>query len=220
MPVQQVVAALDEIRLARGTLEESVSLLDGLFTQDQPELRWARASLEAAGARIYANAGQTERALDLLDSLARKVDRIPAWDANTPRVLCDAANALGLLERRDHLDVIERNLRAKVIEPDFRYPMMDGRHAMAQLCALSGRIDESRGWFAEARAALDEQGARPLRAIVDYDEALMEVRRGADGDRSRARELLDAAMAQFAEIDMDGWTRRGEELRAKRALIM
>ena len=131
----------------------------------------------------------------LLDTLARPArPRSLAWDANTTRAICDARNALWLIERTDHLDLVERNLREKVIEPDFRYPMFDGRHAMAQLCALSGRFDEACEWFAKARAVLDEQGARPLRAIVDYDEALMEVRRGPDGDSARARELLDAAL--------------------------
>jgi hypothetical protein len=42
---------------------------------------------------------------------------------------------------------------------------------------------------------LDEKGARPLRAIVDYDEALMYARRGEPGDAAHARPLLDAALA-------------------------
>ena len=57
--------------------------------------------------------------------------------------------------------------------------------------------------------------ARPLRAITDYDEALMYARRNAAGDRERALPLLDAAMRQFNEIGMAGWTSRGEELHAR-----
>ena len=97
---------------------------------------------------------------------------------------------------------------------DFRYPMRDGRTALACLCALQGRHDEASRWFAEARTVLEEDGARPLRAIVDYDEALMYARRAADGDHERALPLLEAAMRQFSEIGMTGWTRLGEELRA------
>jgi DNA-binding NarL/FixJ family response regulator len=59
---------------------------------------------------------------------------------------------------------------------------------------------------------LEEQGARPLRAIVDYDEALMYVRRGRRGDRNRAAPLVEAALAQFRQIGMTGWIKRGEEL--------
>ena len=41
----------------------------------------------------------------------------------------------------------------------------------------------------------------------------MFARRAGDGDRERALLLLDAALAQFREIGMTGWIRRGEELR-------
>jgi len=90
--------------------------------------------------------------------------------------------------------------------------MMDGRLALARLCALRRRYDEARDWFAKARTVLDEQGARPLRAIVDYDEALMYARRGAPGDSERARPLLDAALRQFRTLGMPGWIRRAEAL--------
>jgi tetratricopeptide (TPR) repeat protein len=128
-------------------------------------------------------------------------------------VACDAAETLWLTQRTDWIETIERNLREKVVEPDFRYPMMDGRLALARLCALQGRYEEAVDWFARARTVLDEQEARPLRAIVDYDQALMYARRGADGDRERARPLLDAALAQFTTIGMPGWIRRAEHLR-------
>ena len=68
---------------------------------------------------------------------------------------------------------------------DFREPGADARLAMAQLCALTGRPGEAHQWFDRARAVLDEQGARPLRALVDLDEAWMEIRRGPHGDRGR-----------------------------------
>jgi hypothetical protein len=83
---------------------------------------------------------------------------------------------------------------------------------------VAGSLDEAGRWFADARTVLEEDGQRPLRAIVDYDEALMYARRNADGDRALAIPLLDPAMRQFAEIGMTGWTRQGEELRARLAL--
>jgi tetratricopeptide (TPR) repeat protein len=99
------------------------------------------------------------------------------------------------------------------VEPDFRQQGFDGRLSLARLCAVSGRFEEASQWFSRARAVLEEQGARPLRALADHDEALMYARRGADGDRERALPLLDAALAQFREIGMTGWLRRGEDLR-------
>src|SRR5262249_47534172 len=109
--------------------------------------------------------------------------------------------------------VIARNVHDKVLVPDFRWPMYDGRLSMAHLCALQGRYDEAVDWFAKARTVLDEQGARPLRAIVDFDEALMYCRRGARGDIESAQPLLDAALPQFHAVGMTGWIRRAEALR-------
>lgn len=59
---------------------------------------------------------------------------------------------------------------------------------------------------------LDEQQTRPLRAICDFDEALMHDRRGGPGDAGRARPLLEAAREQFEAIGMTGWIRRAGEL--------
>ena len=147
----------------------------------------------------------------MLATVPAALDRGPAWAVNTT-IACNAAATLWCVERIDHAECVERNLRDKVIAPDFRYPMVDGRLALAQLCALQRRYDEAVEWFAKARTVLDEQGARPLRAIVDYDEALMYVRRGEPGDAKRAAPLLEAALAQFRDIGMPGWIRCAEHL--------
>jgi hypothetical protein len=122
---------------------------------------------------------------------------------------CEAIWRLG---RADFADVLERNLCAKTLAGDFREPGGDARLAMARLCALTGRPGEAHQWFERARTVLDEQGARPLRALVDLDEAWMEIRRGPDRDRDRARALLDVACEQFQAIGMPGWVRRAEAL--------
>jgi DNA-binding NarL/FixJ family response regulator len=51
-----------------------------------------------------------------------------------------------------------------------------------------------------------------LRALCDFDEALMWVRRGRRGDRERANPLLQAALARFQEIGMTGWEARARDL--------
>lgn len=83
---------------------------------------------------------------------------------------------------------------------------------MGRLCALSGRYDEALTWFGESRRVVEEQGARPLRALCDYDEAVMYVRRQKEGDSDRARPLLAAALTQFEALGMSGWVRRAQEL--------
>ena len=92
-------------------------------------------------------------------------------------------------------------------------PNCDGRLSLARIRALTGRFDEAAAAFEAARGVLDEQGARGLRAIADYDEALMHGRRGARGDAARVRALLDAAVARFEAIGMPGWVERAERLR-------
>ena len=125
---------------------------------------------------------------------------------------CDAASTIWLLGSVDQIEVIERNIREKVVAPDFRYPMQDGRLSLARLCALGGRYGEAADWFAKARVVLEEQGARPLRAIADLDEAVMHLRRNTHGDREQARPLLNAATTQFRMLGMTGWLRRAESL--------
>jgi hypothetical protein len=122
---------------------------------------------------------------------------------------CHGAETLWLAQRPDHAEVIEQALRDKVVGPDFRLPNVDGRLSLARLCALTDRPDEATSWWADARRVLTEQGAVPLLAICDHDEALMHHRRGED---DRARPLLAAAHEQFAALGMVAWTRRTQDL--------
>lgn len=89
--------------------------------------------------------------------------------------------------------------------------MRDSRLSLGRLCALQGRLDEASEWFNKARAVMDEQGARPLRAITDFDEGLMYLRRDASGDAERARPFLTAAADQFVTLGMTGWIQRAKE---------
>jgi tetratricopeptide (TPR) repeat protein len=186
-----------------------------LSTTERPDAE-DLAETRTGAAMILARLGRAEVALQMLSAAPVALDRAPAWVPGYTAMACDAAATLWLAERTDHAECIERNLRDKVIAADFRYPMEDSRLALARLSALQRRYDEAAEWFARARVVLDEQGARPLRAIVDYDEALMYVRRGATGDAQRATPLLDAALAQFRDIGMPGWIRCAEHLLRER----
>jgi len=197
---------------ARGEFESLLAEFGTRATQRRPEEQWTAAPLRAAGAALMAMNGYGDAAISLIATVVPALERGEGALVNYPVMACCAADALWAADRTDYLDVIERNLREKVVGPDFRYVGIDGRLSLARLCALSGRFEEASDWFASARVILEEQGARPLRAIADHDEALMYARRAEDGDRERALPLLDAALAQFREIGMTGWTRRAEEL--------
>src|SRR5262249_7943266 len=115
-----------------------------------------------------------------------------------------------------HLATIERAVRKNVVEPDFRYPNVDGRLALARLCALRGDYDEAADWFTRARVVLEEQGARPLRAIADFDEAVMYQGRGAPGDRGPARALAGRRGPRLEDCGWAGGPPRAARLATTR----
>jgi len=211
--VVQLATARDEMWLALGEgWEKNLAAVESAIRGQSFALKWHAAAYRAGTARVYAHLDMAQQASDLLRTLVPPLDLAPGWVPNYTRMACDAASAVWLLGNVDQIEVIERNIREKVVAPDFRYPMQDGRLSLARLCALQGRYGEAGDWFAKARAVLEEQGARPLRAIADLDEALMYLRRSEDGDRQQAQPLLSAATMQFRALGMTGWLRRAESL--------
>jgi class 3 adenylate cyclase/tetratricopeptide (TPR) repeat protein len=208
-----VVMAKDQLA---ATLDEGWEPLAGIFgavTASPPKaLSWVLGYLYASAAQANARLGRVEEAVRFLGLLVPWLERAPAWTIAFPLMAFNTAETLWLLERTDHTDIVEAALREKVLRPDFRGATVDGRLAMARLSALTGRHDEAEKWFGEARGVLTEQGARPLLAVADYDEALMHARRGGPDDAKSARPLLERARAQFEDIGMVGWVRRAEEL--------
>jgi tetratricopeptide (TPR) repeat protein len=168
------------------------------------------ASAIACGAKAAARLGRHDDALRRYRTVLPAVERAPAWAMNYLRTLCDAVETLWLVygpgpDGHPDLPQLEKALRGKALAADFRFPMMDARLALARVCAMDGRHAEAMRWFAEARTILDEQGARPLRAITDLDASGVAARAG---DPRRARELGRAAGEAFSALGMTGWARR------------
>ena len=134
------------------------------------------------------------------------------------------------LDEQAALTAIDEALETQLLRPGTHADSFDFSHAFIlhtlyaelnpvrrvrrhrRLCALQRRHDEAYEWFAHARAVLDEQSARPLRAITDFDEALMNQRREDRDGHSPANPLLGAAVKSFRTLGMTGWTRRTEQL--------
>jgi hypothetical protein len=216
LPVPHLLYARESMCWARDAGWEGVLAVDGTLARStEPTLAWATGVFSALAARAAARLGRTEEALSHVARTLRWLEQAPAWTTTFPSIACNSAETLWLLERLDHVEVIERALREKVVAPDFRFFMVDARLGVARLCALTRRHDEAVGWFAEARRVLTEQGALSVLAVCDFDEALMYVRRGAPGDAERAGSLLAAAGRQFEELGMTGWIGRAGELSAR-----
>jgi tetratricopeptide (TPR) repeat protein len=215
VPMINLAAAQEEMWRAQAERSErAIQQVQSLLEQPAIENAWALVLIRAVAAVRYGGRQRAEDALSLLAMQLPSIERAPGWAPNYTMVVCDAVSVLWQLQRTEHADVLEANVRDKVLAPDFRYPMRDGRLALAQLCALTGRDDEAVDWFARARQVLEEQGAKPLRAMVDFDEALMYQRRAGRGDTARAVECWQRAVPQFEALGMTGWVRRVEALRA------
>ncbi|MCA1845199.1 MAG: hypothetical protein LC792_18800, partial [Actinobacteria bacterium] len=218
IPVPAALQAREGLAIATDAgLDELAAVLAPLTASGIPPIAWLLGGLYAWSGRIAARLGRSEEALRCLALLAPWLERAPAWTIGFPVMASHAAETLWVLERDQHLDVIERALRDKVIAPDFRSTGADGRLAMARLCGLSRRYEEAVSWFADARRTLTAQGARPLLAIADYDEALMYARRNEPGDMERAGPLVETAKAQFETVGMTGWIARAQELAGRLA---
>jgi class 3 adenylate cyclase len=188
---------------------DPVAILNTMFANASE--RQFLATIYAVASRVLARVGRADPAVELVASAAPAIRAAPPWAINLPRLLCLAAETLWLTQRTEYVELIEDAIREKLIAPDFRHPSVDSRLSMAQMCALQGRTDEAVGWFTRSREVLDAMGARPLRAIVDHDEAVMHARRG---NAEAAYPLIDAAVRQFREIGMPGWIRRATKLSA------
>jgi tetratricopeptide (TPR) repeat protein len=206
-------AVKQEMLIASNTGWEEMQLDEGakrLIDRPSIETRWAFAAICSTAAYVFARLGQPTVALQWLSQIPIALEVGAPCFPLYSILACNSAFALWLMNRTDHAEVIERSLREKVLATDFRPPMRDCRLSIARLCALQGRYDEASDWFSKTRIVLDEQGVRPLRAITDYDEALMYLRRGDAGDANRARPLLESAMEQFRKLGMTGWIREVE----------
>jgi hypothetical protein len=190
------------------TNSAAASFMDGAG----PENNWASAMVNAYVSYLLLQINQPELAMERINVVMPALERGAPWARTYCSTACIAAATMWMLNRTEHVCAIERNIRLKVLAPDFRSPLSDSRLSLARLCALQARHDEAEEWFDKARAALDQQEARPLRAIADFDQALMYVRRAAPGDKQRAAARLETAARQFEHLTMAGWVRRAHAL--------
>lgn len=207
-PVFTLLAAESTLSVALDEgLVELAAQVEALIRSTGPGMRWTLGSTAAIMTRTAARLGRASEALEFLELVIPWLAHAPNWTLGCPCMASYAAETLWVLSRPDHLDVIEQTLRHKVLPPDFRNPNVDARLSLARLCGLKGCYDEAHMWFAQARDVLVEQGAQPLLAITDFDEAMMYLRRGGPNDAGFARPLLEAAQRKFEAMGMTGWLR-------------
>ncbi len=206
-----LLAADDEMSSAMG--DGWLALKDvggaGLLDTSDPAHRSALAAFFASGSRIFAHDGAAQdESLAFASAVVPYLAAAPGWAINFTRMACDVAEALWFLDRGDDIDIVEAALRDKVIAPDYRYPMVDGYHALGRLLGVRRQFDDAMDAFGVATRRLAEQRAWPLQAVVQFDEALLLQRMGfAAADR------FAKAALRFEESGMPGWAARAHRQR-------
>ena len=204
----QALAAHWLIAFVRGDRADRTELELLAEIAQSPDTRWASLAVVAANGLASARAGGEQLALEEIGQTVVGIELAPGYAPNYGFLACTAVHALWVLDRTDHLETIEANLRAKVIEPGLRYPEVVPELALAQVCALTGRVDEARDWVTMAYAVVEEQATPPLQVHIAGFEAEWELRRGADGDPDRFRKAIARARACCDDPAMAPWLTR------------
>ena len=193
--------------------ERSLAQTEAMLQAGATENQWAMAVLQATAALGAALLGRTNDALRWLAAALPAIERAPGSAPTYPQVLGDRSHG----PRRTRADGSHRESRTQPAREvaAARLPLRDvPMHATPSRCSAAsrGEFEEAAEWFAKARVVFEEQGAAPMRALTDFYEARMYVRREAAGDRERAATLLQAALEQFGPLGMTGWARRAEAM--------
>lgn len=98
-----------------------------------------------------------------------------------------------------------QSLAEPLVERGLAFYMSQHDLTLARLAAAQRQPERAGAAFGRARQALTHGGQRPLRAIVDHDEATIL----APG--TARTELLHSARDQFAALGMDVWAQRARE---------
>jgi hypothetical protein len=176
------------------------------------DLHWVSGSIRLWVAYLHAAMGHHKEGLDGLAANLAVIERGFLGAPNYPGIIHFASGIAWEAGSTAHAEVLERNLRAKVLEPGFCYLESDARWTAALLCALTGRGDEARRWFQDAHDRITRQEAILLLPHVCCDEARMEIRLGADGDRRNGLRRLDEARRWTDTIGLPAFAPRIDDL--------
>jgi DNA-binding CsgD family transcriptional regulator len=152
-------------------------------------------------------AGNPTEARRLLALLTPVLQRLPPTTYLYNGGVDRAGTAVWELEAVEYAGIY-RQLALALLAADFEgSPYRSNALTVARMAALTGDMAEATAYFAHARQVAENGGQRPLRAIIDYDEALALARNGSP-DQTRREMLLDAALTQFRTLGMKPWEQR------------
>jgi DNA-binding CsgD family transcriptional regulator/tetratricopeptide (TPR) repeat protein len=169
----------------------------------------------AFAAFSHARAGSPAEARRVLDCLTPVVERTEPTATLYNATLVMSCIVVWELGATDLAGSYRRAMR-ELAGSEVGYLLLPHELGIARMAALLGRAGEAAEYFGRAREAISAGSYRPLRAVIDYDEALSLVRTGAR-DPARTAQLIDRAIPVFAETAMGGWVERARALRDRMA---
>lgn len=162
-------------------------------------------------ALALARSGDRDEALALLRTL---VELLPGLEPTTwllNGTVAFAATSVWELGEADLAGPVHQCALAVIDAGQDDYPCSSLRLSIARMLALLDRRDEACVAFDLARRHLDGSGQRPVRAMVDLDEARV-LAGGSIGDRDQALDLAASARDRFAALGMTVWAARATSL--------
>jgi DNA-binding NarL/FixJ family response regulator len=151
-------------------------------------------------AHAYARAGMQDRAREVLAEITPAIVASDPWDYAHTGAVNFAGEAVWDLRAVELAEPLLECVQRVVDAGAGDYYMASSELTVARLEALLGAGEG----FERARKSTEERDQRPLRAIVDHDEALARQWAREPG----AARLLGAATARFAALGMNEWAGR------------
>lgn len=134
------------------------------------------------------------------------------WDYEVAPAVAHAAAAVWELRDEDLARELWPAAQAIVAAGVPDWYMSSNDLSVARLATVLDRSEDAAAAFGRARERLERHGQWPMRAIVDFDEALAR----SGGGQPGSAELLLAAETRFEELGMSVWSERVEGLRRSR----
>jgi tetratricopeptide (TPR) repeat protein len=189
----------------RGGLEEVEPAMRDLVAEFP-----ARPVFRCALVHLHARLGRLPEARQALEDMARDDAAALPFDQEWLYGMSLLGEASALVGDADSAAVLYRLLlpwramNAVDVGEGFRGAVA---RYLGILAAMLGRTDDAQRHFEDALATNAAMGVRPWLAHTQQDYARMLFSRGAPGDRERSQGLLDAALAIYRDLGMEGYAR-------------
>lgn len=162
----------------------------------------------ALAAEAFARAGEAAEARGLLDWILPSILASEPTRLQHNGAVAFAGGAVWELAEPEHAVALRRAAVAVIEAGVGDCWWTSNELTVARMSSLLGGVAEAEEWFERARGALEASGQRPLRAVIDYDEARHRRRHGLPA----APALLAEARRRFDELQMHEWVARADRL--------